>query len=468
MSRLKKISVATLVLMFVLVHNVSGEDDFKVGPIEMPEIAWGSNIASFKLTYTGGDYKFIAAAAHAEFGEGKLKPSRKFVKNFFMTPESEIDIELPIPVPAAYGKGMVTIKLYDVVDTLDELFESQVFFTKEIPFNFKAPQNLIDEVGFDIALPPLMENNALFDNPLARVAPVLLSRGKSIDEIASLCNTTPDNIRAVLEVLREEKFIVIAGEKVRPSFMVIEEEAVSQLRPFIDSTVAKLYDKIVGNFPVFDSALAGMIESGEVTSDPHDALGGSAVLHHKYPLVMTFLLWNLLGRSFITGGTPFDIFADSDPCNGRMGKFFYMVPSGKKNIGKTFYYQTTIAEQETAYCGYGEYEMVCDPNYREKARNNIPVRWFFSRESREVVYFFDTGVLLKPVSLLMQDTGEPVDSLRTAIDKALDGYMYKQYGEGARYWCWNLVVTQLMDKLVENGIIQKEESQLYSFQRLDL
>ena len=464
----KRVILPVLLFLFLSGTLVFANNDFKIGLINLTDKNWGTGFAEFRLEYTGYEYKFIAATAVVEFTEGPYRPARYFKKNYIMEPESAVDVTLPVIIPASYGKGIINISLYDVVDTLDQPFESQRFFEKKIPFEFSAPSELTGVVNLEIALPVLMEQNALFDNALTRLVPVLMSRGKTSEEIAQLCHTTPEIINGVIEALAEKRFIIKAGEKIRPGFIVIDEGMINRLKPSIDSTIDEIYGAIKANLPAYNSLLAEMIAGGDVTPDPNDVLSGSSVLHHKYPLIMTFLMWNVLGRSFISDGAPFDIFPGSDPCNGKMAEYFYMVPAGDDYVGKSFYYQTRAFGQEAAYCGYGEFEIVCEPGYEQKAANNLPVRWFFARESMEVAYMFETSKLIKPVSVLMENSTDPMSALRANIDKTMKGYMYDLYGKGVRYWCWNLVVTGVMDKLTENGDIKKEDSGLYTFQRMDM
>ncbi len=467
MPAIKKGLILAVLLVVVSALLVSADDDFKVSSIELNSKDWGTDMATFKVSYTGDEYKFVVATSVAEYTDGPYHPVRLFRKNYFLQPESSVDVELPVIVPASYGKAEISVILYDVVDTLDQLYESQIFYDKSFPVEYKVPPQLSKEVNLDIALPVLMEQNDLFDNALTRLVPVLLSRGKTVDEIAYLCNAKPSVIDAVVRELVARRFLVVAGEKIRPGFLVIDTTTINKLLPAIDKTTEEIYEQIVANMPAFDSLVRQLVASGKVTSDPNDVLSGSSILHHKYPLIMTFLMWNLLGRSFIADGAPFDIFKGSDPCNGVMGQYFYMVPAGDKYVGKSFYYQSTIFGQETAFCGFGHFNIVCESNYEEKAKNKLQARWFFERDSKEMAFMFNTPELIEPVSLLMENTNPPMSDLRADIDSTLDGYMYGLYGKGARYWCWNLVVTGVMEKLVKNNIVKKEGSGLYSFQRMD-
>jgi len=467
MPEVRKGLILAVLLIIVPALFVSADDDFKIGPISMNAQTWGTDIASFEVKYTGYEYKFVVATSTVEYTEGPYHPIRHFKKTYFLEPESSVNVELPVIIPASYGKAEIRIVLYDVVDTLDQIFESQKFFEKTIPVEFDAPTRLTDEVDFDIALPVLMEQNDLFDNALTRIVPVLLNRGKSLDEIAYLCNADPTIIDDVVRALVAKHFVVMAGEKVRPGFLVIDRATIDKLTPSIDKATDEIYNIIKTNLPAYDSLLKQLVKSGEVTSDPNDILSGTSILHHKYPLIMTFLLWNILGRSFISDGAPFDIFKGSDPCNGEMGEFFYMVPAGEEFVGKSFYYQTTVFGQESAFCGYGRFGISCEANYEEKAKENIPVQWFFERDSKEMAFLFETSKLIRPVTTLMEGTNPPMLDLRTKIDGTLNGYLYGLYGKGARYWCWNLVVTGVMDRLVENNDIKKEGSGLYSFQRMN-
>lgn len=462
-----KCAVLGFALLLLFAPLQAQDSDFEVAPIKFDATTWGANTAHLNITYKGYEYKFIVAAAVVEFTEGPLLPRREYRSNFMMEPESTSEIELPILIPASYGKGTIKIELYDVVDTLDQLLESQSFFSKSFPIEFGAPPRLTDELNLDIALPVLMEQNELFDNAISRLVPVFLSRGKSVEEIAKLCNSTPDVIQAEINLLGSEKFLIKAGQKIRPAFMVIEKDDIDALMPALDSTVETLYKTIKANYVNFEEMIETMTEAGELSADKNDVLDPLTILNHRYPLTLTFVLWNLLGRNVITGGMPFDIFSGSDPCNGKMGNFFYMVPAGDDYVGKTFYYQSKVAGVESIYCGYGEFDIVCEANYKEKEKNNIPARWFFARDSNEMAYIFNSRGLMKPVTELIRNCDVPVDKLKSRIEEHFKGYLYDMHGEGVRYWAWNMVVTKLMDKFEANGDMDKEGSGLYTFQQVE-
>jgi hypothetical protein len=437
--------------------------ELTVSNIELPEAGWGDHSIKVEINNSGAGYKFIVAHAEVSFVEGILSPSRHYWQVIFSEPESNVKADIPVFVPTSYGKAQISLKMYDVIDTLDVLLESQKFFEKDVTHNFLIPPQIQHKI--DIGLPVLARQNELIDNAFTRVLMVLLGEGKSIEEIANMCETKQEFVESIVAALHQEKYLYLVEGRYKPNFMVISKDMVDDIQPAANETVDQLYEAIINNLPEYDKIVSEMVVNGQLTNDINDALDPGVVLHHKYPFIMTFLLWNLLGRDFISGGMPFNILEDSDPCNSNMGDFFYLVAGGEKSTGQSFYYHNKTRKGDAIYCGYGYFEIRCPRNYKELKGQNKYVRWTFSRESNEIAFLFNSETLVTPAKSLLPGTAEPVNALLGILEESFAGAAFDKYQRGAKYWCWNIVVTRLLDKLVENGILEKEGSGLYNFQK---
>ncbi len=457
-------SRTVLILLIVILWVVSIQaQDLTVSNIELPDARWGDHSIKVEVDNSGYAYKFIIAHTEVSFIEGILLPSRHYWQVVFSEPESNVKADIPVYVPACYGKVQISLKMYDVIDTLDVLLESQKFFEKEVTNDFPVPSQIQNMI--DIGLPVLARQNELIDNTFTRILMVLLGQGKNVEEIAAMCGADQEFVQSTVTLLHREKYLYLVGERYKPNFMIIDNDMVDNLRPAIDEAVDQLYNAIVSNLPEYDKIVTEMVKSGQLSKDANNALDPGVVLHHKYPLIMTFLLWNLLGRDFINGGMPFNILEGSDPCGGYMGDFFYLVEGGEKNTGRSFYYQEKTSKGDAVYCGYGYFGIRCPRNYQELKSENKYIRWIFSRESNELAFLFNSETLVAPAKSLLPGTAETVSTLLGNLEVSFAGMAFDKYQRGAKYWCWNIVVTRLLDKFEENGIMEKEGSGLYTFQK---
>jgi len=466
MTRCLKITVFIL-LWAVIPGGFVFASDFTVNALKLTGSDWGYQTASFTLDYAGEEYKQVVVLSEVTFRGGALQPLRRAKRAYLIEPQSSTPVELAVIVPGNYGQGQIRIGLYDVVDTLDQLYDSQRFFVKEIPFDFKRPPALQKEITDDIILPAFVGNTDIFDNDFNRIMLALLHRGKRDAEIAELCGTDVEFVKDQLTRLYREGLIGVHGTSFAPRIMVIDRPLTEKLGPAIKLMAEKMYTVIKGNLPILDSTVQAMVAGGELTRDPNDALDGGAVLYHKYPLVMVLFLWDILGRDFVNDGKPFNIFAGSEPCNAEMGEYMYILTAGDEYRGRSFYYHIDEAGSERIYSGLGDFKIYCQADYRARARNRMPINWNFSRENPDLVFMYNPDRIRIPLSFLMAGTTEYVDNLRRAVDSAYEPDGEPGRVKGLRYWCWSLLVTYLMDHLEQGGELEPEGEGLYTFQRVE-
>ena len=131
-----------LAISIILSVSNALASDLEAGEISLTSKNWGNQTAIFNLSNTGDEYKFVVATSLAKFTTGKFETPRFTKKSFFVEPSSQNKFSLPVIIPAGYGKISIEISLYDVVDTLDELFDSQKFKTTSMQLSFEIPKSL--------------------------------------------------------------------------------------------------------------------------------------------------------------------------------------------------------------------------------------------------------------------------------------------------------------------------------------
>lgn len=441
--------------------------DLEVGEISLLSKNWGNQTAAFDLNNNSDEYKFVVATSLAKFTTGKFETPRFTKKSFFVEPASQNHFELPVIIPTGYGKISVEISLYDVVDTLDQLFDSQKFKTTSMQLSFDIPQSLKDEVSSDIILPKFVEDNELFDNYFMRAILVLIYEGKTANEIASICGAEPGFITSTIKELQDEGLVSPNGSSFSLDFIVIDSQEVNELRPAIAKTIDQLYGVLKSNLHDYDSCLAAMVADGRLSGDKNDALDMGTILYQKYPVMLGLFLWDILGREFVNNGKPFNIFENSEPCNAKMGDFMYMVTGDSDLKGNSYYYLDYGQTNQIIYCGLGQHNFECQPAYRSVAKRGQKARWGFDNKRPDMVFIYNEDKIREPLSMLLDSTSEYVLELGSQLDKTLAGENYDKYKRGARYWCWDIVVTKLMNKFESDKIIKKEDLGIYRFQKVD-
>jgi len=456
------------IMALSLIAAGANASDLEVSDISLSAPKWGNQTVYFKLSNTGEDYKFVTAMAAVHYTSGKYISSRFSKKSYQIEPLSAAKTALPVIIPAGYGGAVVEITLYDVIDTLDQVFESQKFFQKSLPLEFKIPEILIKEVGDEISIPKFVKDNEFFDNYFARAMMYLIGRGKSVKEIAEICGTDSAFVRSTLTNYQTEGYVKAEGTEYKLNFMTVAPEDIKKIAPYIEETVSELFEVVSGNLPAYDSCLSAMIADGRLSADKNDALDMGTVLYHKYPVVMGLFLWDLLGREFVNGGKPFNIFENSDPCMARMGDMMYMATNSGDFVGDTYYYHIYMPKEEMFYCGMGEHNFKCPQNYQDKSRRKQREDWGFDGSRPDLIFIFNADKVREPLSLLLDGTPVLADKLSERMDDIFAGEEYDQFKRGAKYWCWDIVVTKLMRQLEAEKLIKMEDNGIYRFQKIDL
>lgn len=459
----QKIIINCVISVF-LMSLCSFAADLEVSDVKLSATNWGPQTASIKLSNIGESFKFVLAKSEVRFVGGKYESLRTAQKAYFIEPSSNIDLTLPFDIPAGYGKIQIDIFLYDVIDTLDQIFDSQRFFTKSFPVEFQLSENLKKQIVDEIKLPKFVEDNILFDNYFSRVLLTLIYNEKTTEEIAGLCQTDTDFIKSVLLEYQESGLIIIEGSSASINFMTIDKSKAEAISPAIDKTVNNLFEIITGNYQGYDSAVVSLVAQGKLSSDKYDALDLGTILYQKYPVTMGLLLWDIIGREFVNDGKPFNIFEGSDPCNAVMGDFMYMTVGAEDYVGDSYYYSTDEPNNIVIYFGFGQHNFQCYPGYREQAKQNKHVVFEFDINNPDKVYLYNPDNVVEPLSVLMDGTIEATTDLKAEMDDVFDGTFYDTNNKGARYWCWDIVVTRLMKKLENNNILEEDDIRLYRLQ----
>nr|MBN2276136.1 hypothetical protein [candidate division Zixibacteria bacterium] len=463
---MKSLGLVLLVMVSVLCFmDLAIGKDFEVGQAEITATGWGKQSLVVDVTNLAPEYKFIVAECELSFDDPGNPSARYINRSFIIEPGGPFRIEVPIEIPGNFGQGLIYLNLYDVIDTLDQPLASQKFYSRDFQINIPIPQSIQPIVEAGIQIPPLADLNEMIDNQFSRILILLLHQGKTPIQIAKLCGVDDYYVKYYISQLQREGFIKADGNTFKPAFSVLDSAGVAQMMPYINETVDGLYRVISGNLRIYDSTVEAMARQGRITSDHHNLLESGSVLYHHHPVVEGLLLWDLLGRDFVNDGIRYILFKNPNVWRANMGEFMYLVQAPKNAVGRTFYYYPDEDNGERFFCGK------IDPGFKfEKdlqARHYLSLNMVFNNSYPPVYYSYEDIIDQVPLSLLMNGVTDYAVKLKKEIDRIFppadrDNTSMK----GARLWCWDMVVTGVMNRLEENNILKPEGSGIYIFQNM--
>ena len=454
-----------LVLMFV--GAICAQPTIQVGDVPWPNLVWGLRTVSFDMTNTGDWVKFATVTTDIGRFEGSYTNSHRATKaHFILPPDETIKCELPVNIPGNYGLCTLWVKVYEVVDTLDDPSLGELVMEQPFRMNFTVPEPMIRYRQEMMSIPPGLDRSPSFDSEMYRLMFLFLQEGKSLNDIAHITNAKPDFVAFAAEQLKTGAYLSQDSAGVYHSKIpVISTKEAEEVRQLVNSTSDKLVALIQENMPLFDKAVDSMIAVGAVTPEGKGTfLEGSSLLFRPYPFITSLFLWNSLGDVFVTGGHGLHIFDPSTLCNPFVGQYTYVVHGGKYFNG-THYFDAQVTPNEYLYYFATEPPAVwCGENLDGKKRLYKGTDWNFENDVPAEALLYDSLVINPAIAAMSNN----VPKLITETLEELNT-IHAKYGEamttGVRYWFWNLTATVTTEKLVKAGVIEPERTQLYQITR---
>jgi len=463
---------ATLLLSLIILSGpvLAQDPEVTVGKIDFPERVWGTQRISFDVDNRTEYLKFIVVESDITFEDSYAGARRVKYSNFPLGPGMETTINPLLEIPGNYGKASCWIRLYDVVDTLDDISLGTKVFEQEFRLTFRPPESILPYRQEGLTVPPLTGGTYDWDNELARLTVLLLNEGKRVEQIATMTGTTAQTVEDAVQRL------VVGGHIRREpggglslNVPVITIEEAKEGRAYADllsdEMVALVKKNLVG-YPAFLDSLKAV---GAFSGDSTNFYEGGALLYQRYPLVAAMLLWYDLGHRFITDGQKMMIYRPNIMCTPNIGEFMYLV-EGAGYFNGTHYFNP-IVNIRYHKVDFGDVvpAIECTPAAREgKGRTRKGEDWIIPPEFAPQSIVFDTG-LVNPALRYLRE-GFP-ELLLPAVARL--GEIDKKYGRdtlkrGVKFWFWNLLATRTVDKLVKQGVLTRQGNGQFSLQSHDL
>ncbi len=450
-----------LVAMTVL--SVQAADLLVVGDITVPTLNWGDQQAAVEITNPSGYVRYVVAETEVQFvGEG-LNPNRRVRSVGVIFPEESRTLTPRIAIPGNYGSLTATVRLFDVVDTLDNVLPNMLFFDTTLKLNFAAPESVQPYLEHQISMPPRVNVHPNFDNDFSRLFPLFLSQGMTVDRVEEITGGDSAYISEVIDGFERKRYLKrTEGGGIELTFPFISiNEATAEA-----AIASRLVDSLVAMYTVTLPRMTAMRDSmaaaGAISSDTVDFLNAATPLFKPYPLIGMFSLWSSLGRAFVTRAAPLHVFDATDFCNAYIPFYMYAV-QGPDSLNGHHFYGIDVKSYPQYYWGDRLPILECDPEYIRKGMMGQRVNWRFADEFAPTVYVTDSALINAALKYLEKDTDSLLDRTYYELLDTAGAYGHPTVSFGHRYWFWNLVATETLERLVASGVVNREGNGQYRF-----
>jgi hypothetical protein len=442
--------------------TASGQDpEVIVGEIEFPKRTWGVQALPFEITNNTDWLKFLVVETDAAFEGSYVNPHRVVRTTFVLEPSDRKTVDSKLEIPPNYGKLTLRIRIYDVVDTLDDLSVGTVVFEQPFMIKFHTPDGVAPYFQERVTLPPLVGNHGILDNEFARIMLLMLHEKKTLPEIAELCQADTAFTREMADQMVQEKYLRMDKENYIVALPIINNSFAQAGRKLADGISDRLAEMITNNLNHRQGVIDSMVKAGGYSGDSTNFTEGGTLLFRTFPLVGGLYLWQVMGQRFISGSRGFQIYARTDPCNARIGQFMYLVQGGDYFNGHHFFMADPSRGGYDTRFGDSLPTVECKPGFDSVATETI--YWNFSNADHPDMYIYDS-TFINPVLRVLDVGAEAILADATAGLTELN----TQYGgpammTGTNYWFWNLTASLTLDKLIKNNVVARTGNGKFRF-----
>lgn len=444
-------------LILVVVGPSAGifaqEPEVIVGEIGFPEHTWGKQNSPFEVTNRTDWLKFLIVETDVGFEDSYVTPHRITRTNFILEPAATLTIEPVLEIPGNYGRMTLWVRVFDVVDTLDDISLGRQLFEQPFKIRFHTPEAVVPYFQERLTMPPLVGTHGMFDNEFERLMLILTYEEKSLAEIAEMCRVDMDYVTATAEDMAGSGYLLGSDGAYRPAIPVITSGLAEAGRLLADRAADQLAEKITENLSECPRIMDSLVQAGVYSNDSTNFFEGGTLLYQRYPLVAGLYLWKFLGQKFITDRQPLLIFANTDHCRPKIGRFMYMVQGGNYYNGNHYYSAEVLRSEFNAHFGDRIPVVECRPGFEKKFRVRQNVDWNYATEYFPETFLYDTLLINPMLRVLDQGMEEILRATIGGLRQIHKEQGYDGLALGARYWFWNLTATRTVVKLVESGAL---------------
>jgi hypothetical protein len=442
--------------------------DLVVSDVQLPNLRWGTQQASFTVTNTSDQYKTISVVTEMQFEGSYLSPSRSARTNYLIFDHETVTINPDISVPGNFGRAKATVKIYDVVDTLDPVFDNQKIYEQPFFLQYHVPDAVMPYLQERIDLPPRVNKHPDFDSDFSRILLLMITEGLTPQQIADLVECDVQFVTNTISDFMGRFYVLSTGSGAyKTDFPVITVSEAKQLRPIADRMADSLAAVITRNLPRYDSLMAALEAQGKLPEDTNNFVHGGTVLYHKYPVIAALLLWYDLGSQFITDGRPLRIFRGTDLCNARIRPYLYAVQGGDYFLGTHLYHEEDTGPSVSILYGDELPVVVCEDDFIRKGQRRQRVSYQIDNDYVPEAFIIDTLLVREATATLSSGIQPHLSLLHTEIQSVARDNQHARVSLGYRWYVWNLTATRTLKKLLDDGVIDRRRNGQFKFEAFE-
>jgi len=464
---LKSISITLICFLICSLQTVTGKD-LQIGNVDFQSLRWGEQRASVEATNNSLLTKFIVIEIEINFTGEYLTPQRIARSNFILPPGKMKVLDPVISIPGNFGSSKVLLKVYDVVDTLDNIVPDHQVYEQPFFINFIIPDALVPYLQFKVLYPPRVGDDIDFDNEFARFLPLLMSDGYTPGDIANMamCDTSfvMKLIDRLMDIAYARKNDV--GEYVL-NFPVIPMDEADKGRALAIQTADSLSKIITGNIDAYRQVVDSLKLAGKVPKDTNSFYDGGALLYFPFPIINGLGLWWDLAEKFITPGvSPMEIYSYSNPCDIQIPQYMYAVVGNDDNIGSHYFSSMSSDNGVLMYFGDQSPKYQCERSYSMMNPNRRYTGWSIPDEFEPRGFMIDTNIVRPAIDALVREADPLIKDTYDKVTKLGLSYNHDKMTRGYYFWFWNLVATHTTHNLIETGVVPRMGNGQFKFESI--
>ncbi|MEA2030429.1 MAG: hypothetical protein U9N55_02375 [candidate division Zixibacteria bacterium] len=467
--RKKSLMMAVLMLGIIMFAQVAAtqERDLFVGEVKVPSWRWGEQKVRMEIVNKSPLVKFIIAETELQYTGEYLNPNRQAQTCYAIAPGDTTWLEPILPVPGNYGRAKVTLRLFDVVDTMDVILPDQLTYEQNFLINFHLPEGMVPYFQYRIMVPPCAENSRQFDNEFSRVLFVLLNKGKTAGEIADMVMCDTSFVQKKIRDLTSRGYLRIDNDTYKLNFPVITTAEAEEGKQFATVVGDSLASVIAAQMGTFNKVRDSLIAEEKVPADSNTFYNGGTVLHYPYPVIGCLALWWDLGKEFISNGGPLAIFRKNDLCNVYTPSYMYVIQGGQSLTGTNLYAANSTHDSYRIYYGNKIPEIECEQNSNSRGSRRGRANWKYASGYNPKAFMMDSSIVRPAIDALVGSADELLATTSDSLQVIAASYGHDNLTRGYKYWFWNLVTSETMDNLVERNVIEHHGNGQFRFDGLE-
>ncbi len=470
---MRKFRLIILLLLLVFADAISGFDQesevlkYDVAEYDLESLGWGRHFVRLEIINTEEYIQFVTVITNVFCRGERYSPERKLVGNYALYGNDTVSMQALFWVPGNYGDFSYKLLLYHVIDTLDELLDYQIFYSDTGSYSIKPPAGIKPYLQKNVTLPPMVGRHMDLDYDFARVMPFLVSENKSAGEIAEIAGCDSSFVIDHLEYMSTRGYYRKEGNRFRSAIPTISESEAAESKKLAIEIADRITGKLSINIDSYWKVLDTLVAAGKIVNDSNAFMDGGSVLYRPYPVVTALSLWFDMGRSFITGTAPFNLFDGTDFCNAQIPYFMYMIEGDEIVSGNCFYAMITSGRSYQIIYGDTIPQITCPLGFMFAPMAGVEVQWEYEKEYFPESFMVDSATV-RPMLVHLRTGIDPIMAEAfNKLTKISQSYNKAFLLFGHRWWFWNVVATRVIEKLIESGKLTRRGNGQYRFDGFD-